>query len=270
MNINDYLGRKIKVIVDRPKGSKHPKYDTIYPINYGYIPNTISGDGEEIDAYILGVNEPVTEFEGTCIGIIHRTNDNEDKLVASNKEYSNEEIENDINFIEQYFEHEIIRDNIKLRLLKETDFEKIYHWCQNKYVYEWFEQRKLSLDEIKEKYQNKLNSKKQDLFIINYNNHDIGLVQKYLYKDKTYEYDLFIGEEEYLSKGIGSRIVNLVNEKIFNDYSADSIILRPFKRNERACNCYKKCGFKIVKEYDDVDTLGNKEKIVMFMKERGE
>ena len=160
--------------------------------------------------------------------------------------------------------------DIKLRLLKETDFEKIYLWCQNSFVYEWFEQRKLSLKEIIEKYQNKLKEKKQDLFIINYNNQDIGLVQIYKYKDKIYEYDLFIGEEDYLGKGIGIKIVNVVNNKIFSEYDADSIILRPFKRNVRACKCYSKCGFKEVLEYDDIDTLGNKETIVMFMKKRGE
>ncbi len=65
-------------------------------------------------------------------------------------------------------------------------------------------------------------------------------------------------------------MVNLINEKIFNDYDADAIILRPFKRNTRACNCYSKCGFKIIKEYDDTDTLGRSEKTIMFMKRRGE
>ena len=65
-------------------------------------------------------------------------------------------------------------------------------------------------------------------------------------------------------------VVNLVNEKIFNEYKADSIIIRPFKRNIRACNCYRKCGFKEVLEYDDIDTLGNKETIIMFKKNRGD
>ncbi len=50
----NYLGKKIKVKMDRPLGSKHPKYDLIYPINYGYIEGTESGDAEEIDAYVLG------------------------------------------------------------------------------------------------------------------------------------------------------------------------------------------------------------------------
>ena len=111
MEIKDYLGKTIEVKIDRELGSKHPKHGFIYPVNYGYIPNTISGDGEEIDCYILGVFEPIKEFKGKCIAIIHRTNDNDDKLiiVPEYKEYSEDAINALIEFQEQYFEHIIIR-----------------------------------------------------------------------------------------------------------------------------------------------------------------
>ena len=107
----NYLGKIISVKIDRQLGMKHPKYDLIYPINYGYVPNTISGDGEELDAYLLGVNEPVDEYVGECIAIIHRTNDNDDKLVIVpvGKKYTNEEIDTLTEFQEKYFEHVIIR-----------------------------------------------------------------------------------------------------------------------------------------------------------------
>ena len=111
MEIKDYLGKTIEVKIDRELGSKHPKHGFIYPVNYGYIPNTISGDGEEIDCYVLGVFEPIKEFKGKCIAIIHRTNDNDDKLiiVPEDKEYSDDAINALIEFQEQYFEHIIIR-----------------------------------------------------------------------------------------------------------------------------------------------------------------
>ena len=73
----------INVIVDRPLGSKHPDYDMIYPVNYGYVEGVFAGDGEEQDAYILGVNEPVEKFCGNLIAIVHRLNDNEDKWVVA-------------------------------------------------------------------------------------------------------------------------------------------------------------------------------------------
>ena len=156
------------------------------------------------------------------------------------------------------------------------DYEKIFNWCKNKFVYEWFEQRKLSYEEIVDKYNNKLKNTNQDLFIIKSNNIDIGLIQIYKFKkdisvsilDKyktIYEYDLFIGEEEYLNRGIGQKIVDEINNILFKKYNADSIILRPFKRNERAIKCYEKCGFKIVDEYKGEDTLKKEEDILILL-----
>lgn len=105
----DFLHKKVKVIVDRPLGSKHPKYNNfIYPVNYGYIPNTLAGDGEEIDAYILGEDIPLSEYEGQVIAIIHRKNDNEDKLVVSKRSFTIDEIKTSLHFQEQYFEIEVI------------------------------------------------------------------------------------------------------------------------------------------------------------------
>ena len=112
MENKDFLGKIIKIKIDRPFGSKHPKHGFIYPLNYGYVPDTISGDGEELDAYLLGVFEPVEEFQGNCIAIIHRTNDNDDKLiiVPEGKEYSDDAIDALTEFQEQFFEHVIIRN----------------------------------------------------------------------------------------------------------------------------------------------------------------
>ena len=106
-----YIGNIVQVKVDRPKGSNHPKHGFLYPVNYGFVPNTISGDGEELDCYILGIDKAIEDFEGKCIAVIHRTNDNDDKLIVvpEGKTYTDEEIRKLTNFQEQYFESEIIR-----------------------------------------------------------------------------------------------------------------------------------------------------------------
>lgn len=106
-----YIGKKVNVVVDRKLGSKHPKWNFVYPVNYGYIPNTISGDGEELDCYILGVEEPIDKFNGECIAVIHRLNDDDDKLiiVPEGKEYTDEQIKELTKFQEKFFEIEIIR-----------------------------------------------------------------------------------------------------------------------------------------------------------------
>ena len=106
-----YIGNTVKVKIDRPLNSKHPKHGFVYSVNYGFVPNTISGDGEELDCYVLGINKKLDSFEGKCIAVIHRTNDNDDKLiiVEEGKNYTDEEIRELTNFQEQYFESEIIR-----------------------------------------------------------------------------------------------------------------------------------------------------------------
>lgn len=111
METKKYIGKILDIKIDRPYGTKHPKHGFIYPVNYGYVPGVISGDGEELDCYLLGIFEPVEEYTGKCIAIIHRTNDDDDKLiiVPENKEYSNDAIEALTEFQEQYFKHEIIR-----------------------------------------------------------------------------------------------------------------------------------------------------------------
>lgn len=107
----NYIGDTVKVKIDRPLNSKHPKHGFIYPVNYGFVPNTVSGDGEELDCYVLGIDKPIENFEGKCIAVIHRTNDNDDKLIVvpEGKNYTDQEIRELTNFQEQYFESEIIR-----------------------------------------------------------------------------------------------------------------------------------------------------------------
>lgn len=112
MNTADFLGKYLDVNIDRPLGSKHPKHSFIYPVNYGFVPNTLSADGEELDCYVLGIHEPINSFYGKCIAYIHRLNDDDDKLiiVPNNKNYSNQEIQVLTEFQEQYFKSIIIRD----------------------------------------------------------------------------------------------------------------------------------------------------------------
>ena len=77
------IGDIVTVTVDRPLGSYHPKYkDMYYPINYGYIKGIIAPDGEEQDAYILGVDEPVERFTGKIVAIVHRYDDVEENWVV--------------------------------------------------------------------------------------------------------------------------------------------------------------------------------------------
>ena len=105
------LGKLVKVTVDRPLGSYHPKNkDMYYPINYGYIEGIIAGDGEEQDAYIIGIDEPIKEFTGMVIAIIHRYDDVEEKWVVAseNSHFTKAEIMEKVEFTEKYYKSGII------------------------------------------------------------------------------------------------------------------------------------------------------------------
>ena len=110
MDTKEYLNKTVTIKIDRPMGSRHPKHGFFYPVNYGFVPNTTSGDGEELDAYLLGVFEPVETYTGKCIAIIHRTNDNDDKLiiVPEDKSYTSDQIRALTEFQERFFKSEII------------------------------------------------------------------------------------------------------------------------------------------------------------------
>ncbi|MFB7874085.1 inorganic diphosphatase [Nocardia sp. NPDC056064] len=76
-----YLGRTVELVIDRPYGSLHPVHGFRYEANYGYIPGTRASDGEELDAYYLGPEEPLDTAHGACIAIVHRLED-DDKLIV--------------------------------------------------------------------------------------------------------------------------------------------------------------------------------------------
>lgn len=105
-----FLGRRVTVRVDRPLGSKHPKHGFLYEANYGYVPGTTSADGEELDAYVLGVSEPIETFEGDCIAVIQRFEEDDDKLVVVpfGTRLSEEEISSMTHFQERYFSSRIV------------------------------------------------------------------------------------------------------------------------------------------------------------------
>ena len=106
-----FLGKTVTMETDRPIGYVHRKsgYELVYPLNYGYIPGVLGGDGEELDVYLIGVNESVERFTGRIIGIAHRENDIEDKLIMAppDKKFTRDEVERAVHFQEQYYNTQI-------------------------------------------------------------------------------------------------------------------------------------------------------------------
>ena len=109
--VEGYMGKEVAIEIDRPIGYVHRKGEKtlVYPINYGYIPGVLGGDGEELDVFLVGVTEPVTKYTGQIIGIVYRADDVEDKLVMApfGKSFSAEEIARAVYFQEKYYQSRI-------------------------------------------------------------------------------------------------------------------------------------------------------------------
>lgn len=103
-----FLGQHVHVKIDRPLGSKHPRLDFIYQTNYGFIPGTRAGDGDEIDAYVLGEEEPLASYDGICIAVVVRKDDDEHKLVVAHQDLSERTINERVGFVEDYYDTELI------------------------------------------------------------------------------------------------------------------------------------------------------------------
>lgn len=107
-----FMGQTVHIVIDRPMGYVHRSggFETGYPVNYGYLPGVPGGDGEELDVYLLGVNDPVSEADATVIGVVRRKDDEEDKLIAApaGVRFSKEQMEEAVRFQEQWFDSEVL------------------------------------------------------------------------------------------------------------------------------------------------------------------
>lgn len=110
-DVRPWLGQPVTVRIDRPLGSRHPRdAGMVYPVNYGYVPGVVGGDGAELDAYVLGVAEPVAEVSGVVIAVVLRSDDVEDKLVVAPPGFALDgaAVAAALAFQEQYFRSTIV------------------------------------------------------------------------------------------------------------------------------------------------------------------
>lgn len=175
----------------------------------------------------------------------------------------------------------VVSETIYLREVfdREDEYRMLHKWCSNYSVYKYFEQRILSYDEIVSKYK-KRTQKDCDICteIIVSKNNPIGLIQynemdfddkKYFSLDnynKVANVDMFIGEYNYQGLGIGSLVINYIGDYLIRNY--DCVVLIPEVENINAIKCYEKSGFKKIKEFDYSNTLGEKTRNILMIKER--
>ena len=264
-----YLGKNVNIKIDRKVGSRHPKHGFMYMLNYGFVPNTVSGDNEELDAYLIDEFEPVDEAVGKVIAVIHRVNDDDDKLVVSKngKNYSDDAIRALTEFQEKYFESEIIR--VKKEVVDSDIVIKEY---DDKYLEDIkdllveLEEYIVSVDEDNlDRLHNDYRDKMAliDLELINKNNGKcyialdndkvVGLIMGIISKHDEYDYldykcpkrgevmELVVSSKARHNE-IGQQLINAI-EDYFLFQECEYVLVDVFAYNDNAIKFYSKNGY---------------------------
>ena len=160
----------------------------------------------------------------------------------------------------------ICSDNeIIIRLLEndDNDFHLLHNWLSSKFVYDYYgDSGEKDFKFVMEKYMGKLESGNQYPCIIEYDNKPIGYIQFFIVDKEEYDLseeqysnlgcdgkkvfgiDMFIGEDGYRDRGLGTKVLKIMVDAIFSKYEADTILIDPKTINLRAIACYRKAGFK--------------------------
>ena len=172
-------------------------------------------------------------------------------------------------------------NDVNIRLLKDidSDYKLLEKWYQEEEIYSSFEQRKLNYKEIKEKYYPRtLETAKVPVYMIEYKKRPVGIIQYKLVNDEDkklyslkgdciYEIDIFIGEISEHNKGIGSCALKKISEFLYKEKNAELLVMCPLRNNEKAINCYKKCGFYIKNYFSTKDTIGMIQTYALMIKD---
>lgn len=167
---------------------------------------------------------------------------------------------------------------VTIRLLKdnEIDYKLLTKWYQEKEIYTHFEQRQLTYEEIVNKYKPRTKTNaKVPVFMIEYDNTPVGIIQyqqidednRKLYginENNVYEIDIFIGELNLHNKGIGKKAIDLICDYLINPKEAKLLVMCPLKSNINAIKCYEKCGFKILRDFQILNTIGELKTYVLM------
>ena len=252
------IGSIVKVIVDRPLGSCHPKHrDIYYSVNYGYIPSVMAPDGEEQDAYILGVDQPVSEFVGKVIAVIHRFDDVEEKWVVApeNAPFTKEEIVAQVAFQEQYFQTEIRMWELQLVRCGVADLEWIQAMQQEAFaaLLEKYQDYDISpaaeeMDKVLARFEQPWST----YFFITANDERVGVIRVIDKKDGSRKRisPIWI-MPEYRNKGYAQQAIIAAEDK----YGSYHWCLDTILQEEGNLHLYEKLGYHQTGRVDKVNDL---------------
>lgn len=167
----------------------------------------------------------------------------------------------------------MMQDEITLRPLTLDDTDQIVAWRNNPTVLKYFIDRRLiTKDSHAAYFHSRIETGEVKQWIVVDHGKDIGTV--YLrdidYRNKIAEYGVFIGEEDYRSKGIGSYLAALTAEYAFDEMGLETVFARVLENNPRSWKSFLKAGYHMDEKTDTVIINGKQEKVVFLSIHKGE
>lgn len=159
-------------------------------------------------------------------------------------------------------------DELSIRVMNCYDYDIMVKWLNDSRVLEFYEESPADLEKVKKKYGPRIEgSHYVKPYVVEYKNKRVGYIQYYEIQENylekfgypqnqdIYGIDQFIGETELWGKGIGTSMILLMLNYLSNHKNATRVVLEVKNNNSRAISCYKKCGFRKIKEINDDTSL---------------
>ncbi len=162
-----------------------------------------------------------------------------------------------------------VKNKILLRSISDSDADVMYKWLNDRAVLEFYEGRDnpFTLKMVKDKFFNAEDNVSR--YIIMYDDKAVGYMQSYPLSQNEcrdeYEYtcqksempvygiDLFIGEPQFWSQGIGREALRLLCDTLVYEHGVKTFLIDPHTDNKRAIKCYEHASFlpvKVLKEHE--------------------
>ncbi|HXG85664.1 MAG TPA: GNAT family N-acetyltransferase [Pyrinomonadaceae bacterium] len=135
----------------------------------------------------------------------------------------------------------------EFRLLKPDDYPVMLRWLSKKHVKQWWNDGDDTLEKVILHYGNTSDDVMRFILTESGNKtleKPIGYFQYYFVSDDVIGIDQFIGEEDFINKGVGRKTIELFIDLIKRKHNPAAIVLDPSPDNKRAVRCYENVGFK--------------------------
>ncbi len=126
------------------------------------------------------------------------------------------------------------------------DFPQMLEWLSKEHIKQWWNDGDDTLEKVALHYGEKTDDVRRFILVEVKKDFEkpIGYFQYYFASDNEIGIDQFIGDENYINKGVGEKTIKMFIKLITRQHKPKVIVLDPSPDNKRAIRCYEKVGFK--------------------------